>query len=196
MSRSTHACAANAVSLLSVEDLAIGFRSRGGTVRAVNGVSLEVAAGESVGMVGESGSGKTVTRLALMGLLPKPAAKVERGSVVFDGVNLTTLPERRLRSIRGRDIAMVPQDPMTSLNPVLTIREQLVETIQAHEPVSGMESRARAVELLKMVGIPAPELRLRAYPHEFSGGMRQRVLLAMALALHPRLLIADEPTTA
>jgi oligopeptide transport system ATP-binding protein len=146
--------------------------------------------------VGESGCGKSVTNLAIIRLLPKPAGHIEGGEVLFDGVNLVTMQESDVREIRGRDIAMIFQDPMTSLNPVLTIEEQMVETIQAHRKVDRGDARKRAIELLGMVGIPQPEKRLKAYPHQFSGGMRQRVMIAMALALAPKLMIADEPTTA
>ena len=146
--------------------------------------------------MGESGCGKSVTNLAIMRLLPKPAGRIEGGAVVFDGEDIVKLPESEVREIRGRDIAMIFQDPMTSLNPVLTIEEQMVETIAAHRKVSKAEARARAVELLGMVGIPQAEKRLRNFPHQFSGGMRQRVMIAMALALEPKLMIADEPTTA
>ena len=172
------------------------FRTEDGFVYAVNGVNLELDAGETVGLVGESGSGKSVTSLAVIGLLPKPAGRVERGEILFEGRDVTKLRESELREIRGKDIAMVFQDPMTSLNPVLTIEEQIVETIAAHRKVTAREARARAVELLGLVGIPRPEEHLRRYPHQYSGGMRQRVMIAIALALEPKLLIADEPTTA
>jgi oligopeptide transport system ATP-binding protein len=184
------------MSLLAVEDLVVRFRTHGSVVHAVNGVSFELAPGETLGLVGESGCGKSVTSLAMMGLLPKPAGRVESGRVMFDGLDLVTLSERDLRDIRGREIAMIFQDPMTSLNPVLTIEEQMVETIQAHKRTTHEEARKRAIELLAMVGIPRPETRLKSFPHEFSGGMRQRVMIAIALALEPRLMIADEPTTA
>ena len=184
------------MSLLSVEDLVVRFRTHGNVVHAVNGVSFEVAAGETMGLVGESGCGKSVTSLAMMGLLPKPAGRVEGGRVMFDGLDLVSLSEKDLRDIRGREIAMIFQDPMTSLNPVLTIEEQMVETIQAHSKMTAAEARRRTLELLEVVGIPRPETRLKSYPHEFSGGMRQRVMIAIALALKPRLMIADEPTTA
>jgi oligopeptide transport system ATP-binding protein len=182
--------------LLSVEDLVVRFATHEGTVHAVNGTSFELDAGETLGLVGESGCGKSVTNLAIMRLLPKPAGRIESGRVMFDNQDLVTLSESEMRGLRGREIAMIFQDPMTSLNPVLTIEEQLVETIRAHRNVSREGARARAVELLGMVGIPEPESRLRSYPHTFSGGMRQRVMIAMALALTPQLLIADEPTTA
>jgi oligopeptide transport system ATP-binding protein len=184
------------MSLLTVEDLVVRFRTHGSVVHAVNGVSFELVAGETLGLVGESGCGKSVTSLAMLGLLPKPAGRVEGGRVMFDGLDLVTLSERDLRDIRGREIAMIFQDPMTSLNPVLTIEEQMVETIQAHKRTTKDDARKRAIELLAMVGIPRPENRLKSFPHEFSGGMRQRVMIAIALALEPRLMIADEPTTA
>ncbi len=184
------------MALLEVRDLVVRFRTHDGTIYAVNGITFNLEAGETLGLVGESGCGKSVTNLAIMRLLPKPAGRIERGSVTLDGVNLVALPEADVREMRGRDVAMIFQDPMTSLNPVLTIEEQMVETIVAHRAASRAEARKRAVELLGMVGIPHPETRLRSYPHQFSGGMRQRVMIAMALALEPKLLIADEPTTA
>jgi len=174
----------------------VRFRTHEGTIHAVNGVTFELDEGETLGIVGESGCGKSVTSLALMRLLPKPAGRIEGGSVRFDGQDLMAYSESEMRDLRGREIAMIFQDPMTSLNPVLTIEEQMVETIQAHKKVTKNDAVARAVELLAMVGIPQPETRLKAYPHQFSGGMRQRVMIAMALALAPKLLIADEPTTA
>ncbi len=182
--------------LLSVRDLVVRFRTHDGTVHAVNGVSFDLEEGETLGLVGESGCGKSVTNLAVMRLLPQPAGHIENGQVLFNAEDLTKLPESSMRELRGRDIAMIFQDPMTSLNPVLTIEEQMVETIQAHRRVSAADARARAIELLGMVGIAEPAGRLRNYPHQFSGGMRQRVMIAMALALEPQLLIADEPTTA
>ncbi len=182
--------------LLSVEGLVVRFRTHEGTIHAVNGVTFEVAEGERLGLVGESGCGKSVTNLALIQLLPKPAGRIEGGRVMFDGQDLTELREDELRAIRGRDVAMIFQDPMTSLNPVLTVEEQMVETIVAHKEMSKGAARARAIELLSMVGIPQPETRLKNFPHQFSGGMRQRVMIAMALALAPKLMIADEPTTA
>ncbi|HEU4571232.1 MAG TPA: ABC transporter ATP-binding protein, partial [Candidatus Limnocylindrales bacterium] len=184
------------MALLEVRDLVVRFRTHEGTIHAVNGVSFDLEPGERLGLVGESGCGKSVTNLAVMRLLPKPAGRIEGGSVTFDGMDLVTLPEADMRDLRGRDVAMIFQDPMTSLNPVLTVEEQMIETIRAHRKVSKEDARKRAVELLSMVGIPRPETRLRSYPHQFSGGMRQRVMIAMALALEPKLMIADEPTTA
>ena len=182
------------MALLSVEDLVVRFRTREGTIHAVNGVTFELEEGERLGLVGESGCGKSVTNLAVIRLLPKPAGHIEGGRVIFDGQDLATLPESEIRGIRGRDIAMIFQDPMTSLNPVLTIREQMVETIQAHKKVSKDEAKARAVELLAMVGIPKPADRLNDFPHQFSGGMRQRVAIARVLAQEPQVILMDEPT--
>ena len=182
--------------LLSVQDLVVRFRTHEGTIHAVNGVTFQLEEGERLGLVGESGCGKSVTNLALIQLLPKPAGRIEGGTVTFDGQVLTNLREDELRAIRGRDIAMIFQDPMTSLNPVLTVEEQMTETIQAHKEMPKDDARRRAIELLRLVGIPKPETRLKSFPHQFSGGMRQRVMIAMALALAPKLMIADEPTTA
>src|SRR4051812_17885885 len=182
--------------LLSVENLVVRFRTHEGAVHAVNGVSFELDRGEALGLVGESGCGKSVTNLAIMRLLPKPAGRIEGGRVLFDGLDLVTLSEADMRDLRGKEIAMIFQDPMTSLNPVLTIEEQMVETIQAHRKMSRTDARKHAMELLGGVGISPPETRLKSYPHQFSGGMRQRVMIAMALALEPKLMIADEPTTA
>jgi oligopeptide transport system ATP-binding protein len=182
--------------LLDVRDLAVQFKTQDGTIHAVNGISFELGRGERLGLVGESGCGKSVTNLAVIRLLPKPAGRIVRGAVLFDSQDLTKLDESDIRAIRGRDIAMIFQDPMTSLNPVLTVEEQMVETIQAHRKTDRKAARDRAIELLGMVGIPQAEERLRSFPHQFSGGMRQRVMIAMALALAPKLLIADEPTTA
>jgi peptide/nickel transport system ATP-binding protein len=181
--------------LLSVEGLTVAFRRGAESRRAVADVSFEVHRGKTLGLVGESGCGKSVTSLSLLRLLPEEAS-VEGGRVLFEGADLLTLPERELRRVRGRRIAMVFQDPMTSLNPVYTVGWQIIEAIRLHESVSRRAARARAVELLRSVGIADPAGRVEAYPHELSGGMRQRALLAMAIACGPELLIADEPTTA
>lgn len=171
------------------------FPSAAGPVRAVNGVSFHLEPGETLGLVGESGSGKSVTALTIMRLLP-PGARVEGGRVRMDGRDLLSLSEREMRRLRGASIAMVFQEPMTSLNPVLTVGDQIAEAIRLHEPVSAGEAWRRAVEMLERVGIPEPARRARQYPHQLSGGMRQRVMIAMAVACRPRVLIADEPTTA
>jgi peptide/nickel transport system ATP-binding protein len=182
--------------LLDVRDLSVAFTRKGRRdVRAVDGVSFTVDAGETMGLVGESGSGKSVTSLAVMGLLPKRGVRVG-GEVHFDGDDLLTLPPERMRDIRGRDIAMVFQDPMSSLNPVVPIGIQVTEVLHRHQGLKGDAARAAAREALARVGIPDPTRRLNEYPHQLSGGMRQRALIAMALACRPRLLIADEPTTA
>ena len=159
-------------------------------------MSFDLEEGETLGLVGESGCGKSVTNLAIMRLLPQPAGRIEGGQVLFGRLELTQASESDMREVRGREVAMIFQDPMTSLNPVLTIEEQMVETIRAHRRVTPSDARERACELLRMVGISQPETRLGNFPHQFSGGMRQRVMIAMALALEPKLLIADEPTTA
>ncbi|WP_319455768.1 MULTISPECIES: ABC transporter ATP-binding protein [unclassified Mycobacterium] len=181
--------------MLSVENLSVRFATDGGTVHAVDGVSFDLAAGEILAIVGESGSGKSVTAQTVLGLTRAPNATIT-GAVHFDGQDLTQLSDRQLRDIRGERIAMIFQDPMTSLNPVYRVGDQIAEMIRAHRDVSKGEARDRAVELLRSVGIPNPERRVRSYPHEFSGGMRQRVMIAMALSLDPDVLIADEPTTA
>ncbi|WP_369124087.1 ABC transporter ATP-binding protein [Jiangella anatolica] len=182
--------------LLDVRDLSVTFaRKSGPTVHAVDGVSFTVRPGETVGLVGESGSGKSVTSLAVMGLLPRRGVRVG-GQVLFDTDDLLTLPRDRMRDIRGRDIAMVFQDPMSSLNPVVPIGVQVTEVLERHQRLRGDKASAAAAELLSRVGIPDPTRRLKEYPHQLSGGMRQRALIAMALACQPRLLIADEPTTA
>jgi oligopeptide/dipeptide ABC transporter ATP-binding protein len=182
--------------LLSVQDLAVRFRTEEGTVHAVNRVSFDLDASETVAIVGESGCGKSATSLAIMGLLPRGQASIAAGRILFNGTELVGLPEKRMRQIRGRDIAMVFQDPMTSLNPVLTIERQLTEALSAHARFPKAALKARAVELLHGVGIAEPERVTARFPHQLSGGMRQRVMLAMALCLEPKLLIADEPTTA
>ena len=186
----------NPDALLSVRDLRVTFGSGDRTVHAVNGVSFDVAPGETLGIVGESGSGKSVSSLAVMGLLPKPAAQVRSGSVLFDGEELLHLSEEAMRRLRGEQLAMIFQDPMTSLNPVLSIERQLTEVLETHRKIKRKGAIERAIELLEMVGIPAARRRLNDYPHQFSGGMRQRVMIAMSLACDPQLLIADEPTTA
>ena len=182
--------------LLSVQDLAVRFRTEDGTVHAVNRVSFDLEAAETLAIVGESGCGKSATSLAIMGLLPRSHASIAAGRIRFAGTELVGLPESRMREIRGRDISMVFQDPMTSLNPVLTIGRQLTEALTAHKRLAKAELNARAMELLRMVGIAEPERQVERFPHQLSGGMRQRVMLAMALCLAPKLLIADEPTTA
>ena len=182
--------------LLEVEDLHVHFVTTRGVVRAVEGISYKVKPGETVALVGESGCGKSVSALAIMRLLAKPAGRIVGGRILFQGRNLLELTEDEMREIRGRDIAMIFQEPMTSLNPVLTIGFQIMEPLLIHLDMTEEAARARAVELLKMVGIPDPERRLGQYPHQFSGGMRQRVMIAIALSCNPKLIIADEPTTA
>ncbi|MBB5514526.1 peptide/nickel transport system ATP-binding protein/oligopeptide transport system ATP-binding protein [Rubricella aquisinus] len=181
--------------LLDVVDLHTVFQTRGGDVHAVNSVSFSVAPGELLGVVGESGSGKSVTMMSLMGLLPS-SARVEAQAVNFEGRNIRDMSDDALRVLRGRDVGFVFQDPMTSLNPVFTVGYQLTEALRTHLGKSKKEARARAAEMLSLVGIPDAKARLNDYPHQFSGGMRQRVMIAMALACDPKLLIADEPTTA
>ena len=182
--------------LLQVEDLRTHFRAQGGEVRAVDGVSFDIAPGQTVGLVGESGCGKSVTSLSLMRLLPAKIGRIAGGAVRFNGEDLVTASEARMRQVRGNDISMIFQEPMTSLNPVLTVGRQIAETIELHEDVSKKAAEMMAVDLLASVQIPEPSRRAREYPHELSGGMRQRVMIAMAIACSPQLLIADEPTTA
>ena len=181
--------------LLSVRDLTVAFDTRRGSLDAVRGVSFDVKAGRTLGVVGESGSGKSVTAMALMQLLPETAS-IKTGTVSFGGRDLTKLSEREMQAIRGSEIAMVFQDPMASLNPILTIGHQLMEPLRLHMGLGRAAARTRGEELLSLVRIPSPTQIMRSYPHELSGGMRQRVMIAMALACGPRLLIADEPTTA
>jgi ABC-type dipeptide/oligopeptide/nickel transport system ATPase component len=182
--------------LLSVNNLRTSFHTRAGIVRAVQDVSFHIERGETLGIVGESGSGKSVTAYSIMGLLPQPPGRIEGGQAIFDGVDLLAIPRRQLNDLRGRRISMVFQDPMTSLNPFLRIEEQLMEPLLIHEKIRRPAARKRALDMLAQVGIPDAAHRLRMYPHEFSGGMRQRVMIAMALITKPDLLIADEPTTA
>ncbi len=182
--------------LLDVRDLRVRFRSRGRSVQVVSGVSFSVAGGETLGLVGESGCGKSVTALSLMRLIPDPPGRITSGQAWFEGRDLLTLNPAEIRSVRGNRIAMVFQDPMTSLNPVLAVGRQIAEAVRAHKGAGRTAAQRRAVELLEMVGIPAARRRAGDYPHQFSGGMRQRVMIAMALSCEPRLLIADEPTTA
>jgi oligopeptide/dipeptide ABC transporter ATP-binding protein len=181
--------------LLAVDGLKVEFWTSRGTIHAVNGISFQIAPGETLGIVGESGCGKSVTSLALLGILPR-AGRAVAGTATFEGRDLLTLSDKQLRDVRGKDIAMIFQDPMTSLNPVLTIGRQIREALQTHFGMSRDEAGKRAVELLDQVGIPGAPSRVRDYPHQFSGGMRQRAMIAMALACRPKLLIADEPTTA
>ena len=181
--------------VLAVTGLKTHFLTRAGVVKAVDDVSFSVGAGEILGLVGESGSGKSVTGFSIMGLIDPPGRIVE-GSIRLAGRELVGLPEPDLRRIRGRDIAMIFQDPMMTLNPVLRVDTQMIEAVRAHDAVSEKAARARAVETLRQVGIPAPEARLTAYPHQFSGGMRQRVAIAIALLHRPKVIVADEPTTA
>lgn len=184
------------MALLEIEGLKTQFFTSAGTVRAVDGVDYTVEEGETVAVVGESGCGKSVTALSIMRLVADPPGKITEGQIRFKGTDLVSLPEEEMRQIRGRDIGMVFQEPMTSLNPVLSIGRQLTETLETHFEMSREKADERAIELLGLVGIAEPERRLTQYPHHFSGGMRQRVMIAMALACDPKLIIADEPTTA
>ncbi|RVU49008.1 ABC transporter ATP-binding protein [Lujinxingia sediminis] len=182
--------------LLKVRDLKTYFDTDDGEVRAVDGVSFEIKRGECVGVVGESGSGKSVCQISILGLIPSPPGRIAGGEVTFDGRDLLGASKKQLRSIRGNEISMIWQDPMSSLNPFLKISRQLIEPLQTHQGLSKEEAREKAIAMLEKVGIPGPRERIDQYPHQFSGGMRQRVMIAMALLCEPKLLIADEPTTA
>ncbi|QOC91277.1 ABC transporter ATP-binding protein [Micromonospora craniellae] len=184
------------MSLLSLHDVVVEFDSRVGPVRALDGVSLDVAEGETLALLGESGSGKSVTAQAILGLLPRPAGRIAAGRITFDGTELTTASARRMRAVRGGEISMVFQDPLSSLNPVHPIGRQIGETLRVHRGLSKAKARAEALDLMRRVGIPDPARRIDDYPHQLSGGMRQRIMIAIAIALRPRLIIADEPTTA
>jgi len=183
------------MSLLQIKNLVVEFPGRRGTLRALDDISFDIAPGEILGVVGESGAGKSLTGAAIIGLL-EPPGRVAGGQVLLEGERIDNLPHERMRHIRGRKIGAIFQDPLTSLNPLYTIGRQLVETIQAHLPVTAQEARMRAIELLNDTGIPAAAQRIDHYPHQFSGGMRQRVVIALALAAEPKLIVADEPTTA
>ena len=182
--------------LLQVNDLKTYFDTDEGVVRAVDGVSFGIEAGKTLGIVGESGCGKSMTAYSILRLVPQPPGRIAGGEIFFEDTNLLTLPDRALREIRGNDIAMIFQEPMTSLNPVFTVGEQIAEAVRLHRKADRQTAWNRSVELLEMVGIPLPEERAKSYPHELSGGMRQRAMIAMAISCDPKLLIADEPTTA
>ncbi len=182
--------------MLEVSDLTVEFHTDSGIIRAVDSVSFELQPGEILGIVGESGSGKSVSCLAILGLLQKPAAKIVKGSVRFMGKELTKLSEEELRQIRGRDLSMIFQDPFTSLNPYLKISTQLMEVIEFHSSLSKEKAYDRCIEVLDLLGVPDPDVRMQSYPHQLSGGLKQRIMIAMSLLLEPKLIIADEPTTA
>ena len=182
--------------LLHIDDLHVHFNTSDGVVQAINGASLTLNPGEIVGLVGESGSGKSVTAMSILGLVPKPPAVYPKGRILWKGIDLLTTPDHELREIRGGEISMIFQDPMTSLNPVYTIGHQISEMIRVHERISAKAAKLRSIEMLDLVGMPNPQQRVDDYPHQFSGGMRQRAMIAMALSCNPELLIADEPTTA
>jgi oligopeptide transport system ATP-binding protein len=182
--------------ILQVKDLRTYFTVDEGVVKAVDGINFDLRKGETLGIVGESGSGKSVTNLSIINLIPSPPGKIVSGEVLFEGQDLLKMPINELRKIRGNKISMIFQDPMTSLNPLLRISTQMVETIELHQGLDKVAAKAKAIEMLKLAGIPAPEKRIDQYPHQFSGGMRQRVMIAMSLSCNPEILIADEPTSA
>ncbi|MEK6456114.1 ABC transporter ATP-binding protein [Caldifermentibacillus hisashii] len=182
--------------LLEVKDLSVSFNTYNGEVQAVRGVSFDLNEGETLAIVGESGSGKSVTSSTLMGLLPKPAGVIKSGQILFQGEDLVKKSEKEMQKIRGKEISMVFQDPLSSLNPTMKIGNQIIEGLVKHQGMGRAEAKKKAIELLEQVGIPHPEIRVNQYPHQFSGGMRQRVVIAIALACNPKILIADEPTTA
>ncbi|WP_066372108.1 ABC transporter ATP-binding protein [Neobacillus fumarioli] len=182
--------------ILQVKDLNISFHTFAGEVKAIRGVSFDLYKGETLAIVGESGSGKSVTTKSIMRLLPAQNSEIKSGQILFDGKDLTKLTDKQMQKIRGHDISMIFQDPMTSLNPTMKIGTQIMEPLIKHQKMSKQAAKERAIELLKLVGIPKPEIRVNQYPHQFSGGMRQRVVIAIALACNPKVLIADEPTTA
>ncbi|ELK46079.1 ABC transporter ATP-binding protein [Halobacillus sp. BAB-2008] len=182
--------------ILDIRDLHVSFTTFGGEVQAVRGVNLELYQGETLAIVGESGCGKSVTANSIMRLIPEPPGWIKQGSILFKGQDMTKLSQKQIRSIRGVDISMIFQDPMTALNPTLTVGDQLTEGLKQHRKISNKEAKAQAVSMLNLVGIPNPDERMKQYPHQFSGGMRQRIVIAMALICEPELLIADEPTTA
>jgi oligopeptide transport system ATP-binding protein len=182
--------------LLEVKNLSVSFKTYGGEVQAIRGVNFHLDKGETLAIVGESGSGKSVTSQTIMKLIPMPPGFIKNGEILLDGDNLVPKTEKQMQAIRGKDIGMIFQDPMTALNPTMKVGKQITEVLFKHEKISKEAAKKRAIELLELVGIPMPEKRANQYPHEFSGGMRQRVVIAIALAAKPKLLIADEPTTA